>query len=93
MTSEVIVGVLSLIGTLCGTFVGIITSTKLTNYRIEQLEKKVEKHNTVLERTALLERDMKTVWHSIDDIKENVEHIRERNEVIDRGEIIENSSK
>lgn len=93
MTSEVIVGVLSLIGTLCGTFVGIITSTKLTNYRIEQLEKKVEKHNTVLERTALLERDMKTVWHSIDDIKESVEHIRERNEVIERGEIIENSSK
>lgn len=72
MTSEIIVGLLSLGGTLCGTFAGILTSTKLTNYRIEQLEKKVEKHNSVVERTALLERDMKTVWHNIDEMKEDI---------------------
>ena len=74
MTSEIIVGVLSLIGTLCGTFTGIITSTKLTNYRIEQLEKKVEKHNSVVERTAVIEDNLKSVWHTIDDIKEEVKH-------------------
>lgn len=74
MTSEIIVGVLSLLGTLCGTFAGIITSTKLTNYRIEQLEKKVEKHNSVVERTAVIERDLKSVWHSIDEIREDVKH-------------------
>lgn len=74
MTSEIIVGVLSLIGTLCGTFAGIITSTKLTNYRIEQLEKKVEKHNSVVERTAVIEDNLKSVWHTIDDIKEDVKH-------------------
>lgn len=74
MTSEIIVGVLSLIGTLCGTFAGIITSTKLTNYRIEQLEKKVEKHNSVVERTAVIEDNLKSVWHTIDDIKEEVKH-------------------
>lgn len=72
MTSEIIVGALSLIGTLCGTFTGILTSTKLTNYRIEQLEKKVEKHNSVVERTAIIEKDLKTVWHSIDEIKEDM---------------------
>ena len=74
MTSGIIVGVLSLIGTLCGTFTGIITSTKLTNYRIEQLEKKVEKHNSVVERTAVIEDNLKSVWHTIDDIKEDVKH-------------------
>ena len=74
MTSEIIVGVLSLVGTLCGTFAGIITSTKLTNYRIEQLEKKVEKHNSVVERTAVIEDNLKSVWHTIDDIKEDVKH-------------------
>lgn len=74
MTSEIIVGVLSLLGTLCGTFAGIVTSTKLTNYRIEQLEKKVEKHNSVVERTAVIERDLKSVWHSIDEIREEVKH-------------------
>ena len=74
MTSEIIVGVLSLLGTLCGTFAGIVTSTKLTNYRIEQLEKKVEKHNSVVERTAVIERDLKSVWHNIDEIREEVKH-------------------
>lgn len=69
MDSEVIVGFLSLAGTLLGTFTGILTSTKLTNYRIEQLEKKVEKHNSVVERTAIIEQDLKTVWHNIDELK------------------------
>lgn len=72
ISPEIIVGILSLVGTLCGTFAGIITSTKLAAYRIEQLEKKVEKHNSVVERTALLERDLKAVWHNIDDLKEEV---------------------
>lgn len=70
MTGEIIVAIISLIGTLFGTFAGILTSTKLSNYRIDQLEKKVEKHNSVVERTAILERDMKTVWHEIDEIKQ-----------------------
>lgn len=69
MDSEVIVGFLSLAGTLLGTFTGILTSTKLINYRIEQLEKKVEKHNSVVERTAIIEQDLKTVWHNIDELK------------------------
>ena len=70
MTGEIIVAVISLIGTLFGTFAGILTSTKLSNYRIDQLEKKVEKHNSVIERTAILERDMETVWHEIEEIKQ-----------------------
>ena len=55
MTSELAVGVLSLIGTLAGTFGGILTSQRLTAYRIEQLEKKVEKHNNLIDRTYKLE--------------------------------------
>ena len=78
MESEIIVAILSLVGTLIGTFTGIVRSTKLSNYRIEQLEKKVEKHNSVVERTSILERDLKTVWRSIDEIKEEIkEEIRE----------------
>lgn len=72
ISPEIIVGILSLVGTLCGTFAGIITSTKLTAYRIEQLEKKVEKHNSVIERTAILEKDLKAVWHNIDELKDDV---------------------
>lgn len=72
ISSKVIVGLLSLAGTLCGTFAGIITSAKLTVYRIEQLEKKVEKHNSVVERTAVIEDNLKSVWHTINEIKEDV---------------------
>ena len=48
--------ILTLIGTLVGTFGGILTASKLLNYRVEQLEKKVDKHNTVIERTYALEK-------------------------------------
>lgn len=51
MASEIIVGVLSLIGTCIGSYGGI----RLMSYRIEQLEKKVEKHNNLIERTYKLE--------------------------------------
>lgn len=56
MSESIIVAVLALLGTLGGTFGGILTANKLTNYRIEQLEKKVEKHNQVVERVYLLEK-------------------------------------
>ena len=48
MSEVVIVAILSLLGTLMGSLAGILTANKLTNYRIEQLEKKVEKHNSVI---------------------------------------------
>lgn len=55
LETEVIVALIALVGSAIGTFGGIVTSTKLTTYRIEQLEKKVDKHNTVIERTFKLE--------------------------------------
>lgn len=55
MSEGIIVALLSLIGTLGGTFGGILTSNKLTGYRLEQLEEKVNKHNNLIERTYKLE--------------------------------------
>lgn len=69
MSESVIIALLSLFGTLFGTFGGIITSSKLVNYRIEQLEKKVEKHNSIVERTFVLEGQVKEIYHDIRDIK------------------------
>jgi len=69
MTDVVIVGLLSLGGTLIGTFGGIITSNRLTAWRIEQLEKKVDKHNSLIERTFKLEGKMCEVEHDIEDMK------------------------
>lgn len=58
MSEVVVVSIISLCGTLIGTFGGIIASTKLTAYRIEQLEKKVEKHNALVERMYKVEEDI-----------------------------------
>ena len=59
MDGETLVSILSLIGTLVGAFGGIIVSSKLTNYRIEQLEKKVDKHNNFAERLPVIEEKLK----------------------------------
>ena len=55
MATEIVVALIALAGSALGTFAGIVTSARLTTYRIEQLEKKVDKHNTVIERTFKLE--------------------------------------
>lgn len=47
--------VIALIGTAIGSLGGILAANRLTNYRIEQLEKKVDKHNSVVERIAVVE--------------------------------------
>lgn len=57
MTTEITVAILSFCGTGLGTLGGIITSSKLTNYRIEQLEIKVNKHNNMIERVFNLEKE------------------------------------
>ena len=70
MSEPVLVAILSLVGTLVGTLGGILVSNKLVLFRIEQLEKKVEKHNSVVERTFKLEGEMKEVQHEVCDLKE-----------------------
>ena len=76
MSETIIVALLSLAGTLMGSLFGILAANKLVVYRIEQLEKKVEKHNNVLERVYVLEKDdavikedLKVVNHRIEDLE------------------------
>ena len=69
MSEVVIVAILSLLGTLIGSLAGILTANKLTNYRIEQLEKKVEKHNSVIERVYKLEKEEAVIQEEINQLK------------------------
>lgn len=55
MPSEIVIGILSLVGTLIGTIGGILASNKLTTYRIQQLEEKVSKHNNLIDRMYKIE--------------------------------------
>ena len=70
MSDTVIVGLLSLGGTLIGTLGGILASNKLTAYRLQKLEEKVDKHNSVIERTFKLEGRVTEAEHEIRDLKQ-----------------------
>ena len=67
MTDSIIVALLS----LCGTCIGSWGGFRLMSYRIEQLEKKVDKHNNFAERMPVLEEKMKVCEHRIDDLEQN----------------------
>ena len=69
MMDGILVAVLSLIGTIIGSLGGILTANKLTNYRIEQLEKKVEKHNNVIERVYNLEKHEAVIEEEIEQLR------------------------
>lgn len=64
------VALIALLGTGFGTFGGIVASNKLTNHRLLELEKKVDKHNSVIERTFILEEQMKVANHRIKDLED-----------------------
>ena len=61
-----------MIASLVGTFGGIITSTKLTNYQINELKKRVDKHNNVIERTYKLEEHNKYIDERITRLESEV---------------------
>lgn len=76
MSEAIIVAIISLFGTLGGSLIGVLASNRLTVYRIEQLEKKVEAHNNLVERTYKLEEEQevekekfKVINHRIDDLE------------------------
>lgn len=76
MDSTIIVAIISGLFTLVGTLGGILASSKLTAYRIEQLERKVDKHNQVIDRVyrleqrdAVFDEEIKVANHRINDLE------------------------
>ena len=80
MNTEIIVALIASGGGLLGSLVGVIASSKLTTYRIQQLENKVEKHNTVIESTykleeteAVMQEQIRVANHRIADLEKQME--------------------
>lgn len=69
MNETVIVALIGCLGSVLGSLLGIIATSKLTQYRLSQLEEKVAKYNNVIERTFVLEGDVKELKHEITDLK------------------------
>ena len=70
MTEQIIVSLVAFLGTALGTLGGIVTSSKLTNYRLEQLEKKVDKHNGFAEKMPLLEQRITSLENTVKHLEE-----------------------
>lgn len=77
MSTEIIVALIGFGGSAIGSLFGVLINTKLSNYRIEQLEKKVEKHNNIIERVYKLEKEetvieekIRVANNRIDDLEE-----------------------
>lgn len=82
MESAILVAVISGVFTLCGSFVGVLTSSRLTAYRIEQLEKRVDKHNNLIERVYEIEDRLgvqaEKLQNTIDQLSKLEQRIKER---------------
>lgn len=68
--TSIICAVVALLGTAIGSYSGL----RLTSYRVEQLEKKVDKHNRFAERVPIMEEQIKVINHRINDL-EHLEHL------------------
>lgn len=81
MSETIIIALFSLIGTVVGSGAGILVANKLTNYRIEQLEKKLDKYadsqDEIKERLVVVEQSAKSAHHRLDDVVQQL-NIHER---------------
>lgn len=73
MSTEILVALLSLCGTLLGSLSGVIVSARLTNYRLAQLEEKVQKHNNFAARMPVVEEQIKVINHRISDLEKSID--------------------
>ena len=71
--AEITVSLIAFAGTLVGSLGGILAANKLSSYRIDQLEKKVAKHNNLVERMYAVESSVKSAHHRIDDLRNEIE--------------------
>ena len=78
MNNEILVAIISFAGTAIGSIVAVVTANSLTNFKIEELKKQVEKHNTIVDRVYKLEasdqvrtEEIKVINHRIEDLEKS----------------------
>ena len=76
MKPEIIVAIITSASTLIAALVSIIVNNRIIGYKVDELTKKVEKHNNLIERMAIVERDLKTAFNRVDELKADVKELR-----------------
>lgn len=77
MSEGIQIALIGLLGSGLGSLIGVVASSKLTQYRIEQLEKRVEAHNNLIDRTYKLESHREVVDEEIDHLNHEVELLQQ----------------
>jgi hypothetical protein len=73
----VVAAIVTSLPTVIAAIISIVVNSKLVAYKVEILGKKVEKHNSVVERTGKLEAGLETVWKRYDDMKLDIKDIKQ----------------
>lgn len=76
MNPEIAIALISSGSSLVVALISIIVNNRLIGYKVDELKKQVEKHNNLVERTAVVERDIKTAFNKIDENREDIRDVR-----------------
>lgn len=76
MKPEIVIAIVTSASTLIAAIVSIIVNNRVIGYKVDELKKQVEKHNSVIERVFVLERDVKTSFNRIDELRSDIKEIQ-----------------
>ena len=80
MSEAIVIALIGIVPSVLVAIVSIISNNAIIKVQIEELEKHVNKHNQVIERTYTLERDLATYWSKYDEIKERLNRLEKKSE-------------
>ena len=75
MQTQIAVAFITSGASLLVAVISIIMNNRILGYKVDELKKQVEKHNNLIERTAVVERDLKTAFSKIDDMRDDISRI------------------
>lgn len=75
MSEAIIIALMGIVPSVLVAIVSIISNNAIVKVKLEELEKHVNKHNQIVERTYTLERDLATYWSKYDEIKARVDRL------------------
>ena len=79
MTEAIIIALIGIVPSVLVAIISIVSNNAIIKVKIEELEKRVNKHNEVVERTYTVERDLATYWSKYDELKERVLNLEKKN--------------
>lgn len=77
MQTQIAVAIITSGASLLVAIISIIMNNRVLGYKVDELKKQVEKHNNLIERTAVVERDLKTAFSRIDDIRDDITRLND----------------